>query len=224
MARMFDDITPTYDALNRVLSMGNDRRWRRRTVDLLDPDDGERILDLGCGTAELLLEVHDRAPGAELVGVDVAGRMLAAARDKAHKKEVPLSLVQGDALRLPLPDASVDAAVTAFTLRNVPGVDLFFQECLRVVKPGGRVVSLEIHLPEDGAFAALYRPYFLHVLPFLGDLLSGRTGAYKYLAESVAGFYHPDEVADIARLIGFEPVRVEELTFGTAGLVWARRP
>lgn len=224
MARMFDDITPTYDALNRVLSMGNDRRWRRRTVDLLDPADGERILDLGCGTAELLLEVHDRAPRAELVGVDVAGRMLEAARDKARKKEVPMSLVQGDALRLPLPDASVDAAVTAFTLRNVPGVDLFFQECLRVVKPGGRVVSLEIHLPEDGAFAALYRPYFLRVLPFLGDLVSGRTGAYKYLAESVAGFYRPDEVADIARLIGFEPVRVEELTFGTAGLVWARRP
>lgn len=224
MARMFDDITPTYDALNRVLSMGNDRRWRRRTVDLLDPADGERILDLGCGTAELLLEVHRRAPGAELVGVDVAGRMLQAAREKARKEEVPLSLVQGDALRLPLPDASADAAVTAFTLRNVPGVDLLFQECLRVVKPGGRVVSLEIHLPEDGAFAALYRPYFLHVLPFLGDLVSGRTGAYKYLAESVAGFYPPEEVADIARLIGFEPVRVEELTFGTAGLVWARRP
>lgn len=224
MAAMFDAITPTYDLLNRVLSMGNDGRWRRRAVDALDPHDGERFADIGCGTAELLLEVHGRAPGAGLVGVDVSDRMLAAARAKARDTGVPMDLVHGDALRLPLPDASLDGIVTAFTLRNVPGVGRFFAECHRVLRPGGRVVSLEIHLPERGAFAAVYRPYFLHVLPAVGDLLSGRTGAYRYLAKSVADFHAPEEVGDLARKAGFEAVTVAELTFGTAAIVRGQKP
>lgn len=223
MAEMFDEITPTYDTLNSVLSAGNDRRWRARTVDRLDPRDGERVLDLGCGTAELLFDVHDRAPDAELVGVDVAPRMLARAHGKAVDLGVDLQLLRGDATRLPLADGSVDAATSAFTLRNVPGVAPFFEEVHRVLVPGGRVVTLEIHLPDEGLLAAIYRPYFLHVLPWIGDLVSGRTGAYKYLARSVESFHDPDGVAGIARKAGFETVEVQELTFGTAAIVWAKK-
>lgn len=220
---MFDEISPTYDALNTLLSMGNDRRWRRDAVDALSPADGETILDLGCGTGELLLDVHEAAPGAELLGVDVASRMLDLARAKSVDEEVPIDLLLGDAVRLPLADASIDGAITAFTLRNVPAVEPFFEEVHRVLRPGGRVVALDLHLPEEGLFAAIYRPYFLHVLPRIGDLLSGRTGAYKYLMRSVAGFHSLDEIGQIARKAGFAEVTVEPLTFGTAAITTCRR-
>lgn len=220
---MFDEISPTYDLLNSVLSAGNDRRWRRDAVDALAPADGETILDLGCGTAELLFEVHDRAPDARLLGLDVAARMLDLARDKARDRRTPIDLLRGDAERLPLPDGRVDGAITAFTLRNVPSLPGFFEEVHRVLAPGGRLVTLEIHLPRDGAFAAIYRPYFLHVLPAIGELLSGRTGAYRYLADSVAAFPSPEEVADVARDAGFDPVEVAERTFGTAAITVCRR-
>lgn len=220
---MFDEISPTYDLLNSVLSAGNDRRWRRDAVDALDPADDETILDLGCGTAELLLEVHDRAPDATLIGVDVAPQMLDLAHEKAVEDRVPLDLLLADADRLPLPDASVDGAITAFTLRNVPSVPGFFEEVHRVLAPGGRLVTLELHLPEEGVLAALYRPYFLHVLPAVGELLSGRTGAYRYLADSVAAFQAPKEIAEIARKAGFDSVSVAERTFGTAAVTTCRR-
>lgn len=220
---MFDEISPTYDALNTLLSMGNDRRWRRKAVERLDAGDADRIVDLGCGTGELLLDVHEAAPGAELLGVDVASRMLDLARAKSVDEEVPIDLVLGDAVRLPLADASIDGAITAFTLRNVPAVEPLFEEVHRVLRPGGRLVALDLHLPEDGLFAAIYRPYFLHVLPRIGDLLSGRTGAYKYLMRSVAGFHSPDEIGQIARKAGFAEVTVEPLTFGTAAITTCRR-
>lgn len=219
---MFDEITPTYDLLNSLLSVGNDRRWRSQAIERLAPSSGQRILDLGCGTAELLLEVADRVDGVDLTGVDVAPRMLRRARQKGLAQEVPLDLIRADALRLPFPDDRFDGAISAFTLRNVPDVEGFFEEVRRVLRPGGRIVTLEIHLPEEGAFAALYRPYFLHVLPRIGDLLSGRTGAYRYLSKSVASFHRPGEVGEIARQAGFSDVDVQPLTFGTAALVTGR--
>ena len=211
--RMFDTIAPRYDLLNRLLTFGMDVGWRRRTVRSLELPAGSVVLDLACGTGDLCRELA--AAGLRPVGVDRSEGMLAAARTDA-------ALVRGDGLRLPIPDRSVDGVVCGFALRNFVGLDPFFAECARVVRPGGRIGILEVSQPANPVLRAGHSVYFGRVVPLVGGLLSDRA-AYRYLPKSLA--YLPPDGA-IVRLLagaGFPDARRQPLSAGIAQLLTGTR-
>ncbi|AFZ67887.1 bifunctional demethylmenaquinone methyltransferase/2-methoxy-6-polyprenyl-1,4-benzoquinol methylase UbiE [Deinococcus peraridilitoris] len=214
---MFAQIAPRYDLLNRVLSLGVDVRWRRAAAQealLLRP---ERVLDVATGTADFALELKRRAPEAQVIGCDFVPEMLEIGRRKAVQQQLDIRLEEGDALALPYPDACFDAVTCTFGFRNFARYAQGLSEFHRVLKPGGRVVILEFPPPSPGAFGALLRFYFRHILPRVGALVSGNSGAYTYLPESVLAFPDPARLALLMHAAGFDP-RYRLLTFGIAAL------
>ena len=196
--RMFDRIAPVYDAMNRVMTAGLDRRWRKETVrETVRP--GDRVLDACCGTGDLALAAH-RAEAGSVVGVDFSEGMLERARGKAPE----LEWVHADVLELPFEDGSFDAAVVGFGVRNVEDLEGALRELHRVLRPGGRVGILEITRPR-GFLAPFYRVWFDHIVPLLGRLLPGGE-AYTYLPASVRRFPGPEELATLLQRCGFRGV------------------
>jgi len=216
---MFDRIAPRYDLLNRVLSAGIDRRWRRAAVDTLALPPGGRVLDVCTGTADLLLEAIRRGPGNRGIGVDLSVPMLARGRSKLHRvgAQARAGLGAGDAERLPLLSNVFDGAMVAFGIRNVGDPASALRELCRVLKPGGRLVVLEFSLPA-GSFGRLYRLYFTHVLPRVGGLVSGDAPAYAYLPASVQRFPSPAGFESMLAASGFIKVASRALSFGIARL------
>ncbi len=210
---MFDAIAPRYDLVNRIMTFGLDVRWRRRTVRDLALGRGSVVLDLAAGTGDFCRELE--AAGHHVVGVDLSFGMLAAARTDAP-------LVHADILRLPMPDASVDAAVCGFALRNLVELPAFFAELARVVRPGGRIALLEVATPANRLLRAGHGVYFGTVVPRIGGLLSD-PAAYRYLPRSVA--YLPPTAELVASLeeAGFTGVRRTLLTGGASQLLVATR-
>ncbi len=219
---MFGEIAPQYDLLNRVLSFGIDRRWRKRTVQELALRPSQRALDLCCGTGDLALALA--AAGPEVVGADFTGPMLPIARSKASKRKQLLQLAQADAQALPFADRSFDAVTIAFGIRNVEDPTLGLRECRRVLRPGGRLAILEFFPIKNRLWRWMFETYFHHVLPRIARLTrAGRTGAYEYLPASVAGFAEPEQFCDWMRDAGLVEVRHLPLTGGVARLVLGTR-
>jgi demethylmenaquinone methyltransferase / 2-methoxy-6-polyprenyl-1,4-benzoquinol methylase len=224
IAGMFDAIAPRYDLLNRVLSAGIDRRWRRRAIDMLALSAGDVLLDVCTGTADVAL--LGRASGAaRVIGVDFAGAMLAIGLRKVHAagEADRIALLRADATRLPIADASVDAATVAFGIRNVQRPELACAEMARALRPGGRLAILEFGLPRVPGIGTLYLWYFKYLLPLVGRTVSGHHAAYSYLPESVGAFPPPQEFVTILRQAGFLEVRAVPLTLGIVYLYVARR-
>ena len=191
IAAMFDAIAARYDLLNHVLSGGLDRWWRARAVRTLRLRGDETVLDLCTGTADLAIALRRRRGGAaRVIGIDFAARMLQHAARKLHARGLGdrIGLVRGDAMCIPLPQASVDAAAIAFGIRNVEDPRRTLQELHRVVRPGGRIAILEFGMPTLPGVGALYRWYFQCVLPRVGRLVSRHDSAYAYLPASVGAF------------------------------------
>ena len=206
---MFDRISPVYDAMNRTMTMGLDQRWRQATVNaVVQP--GDRVLDSCCGTGDLAIAAA-RA-GGRVTGVDFAERMLERARLKAPE----LEWVQGDALALPFPDGSFDAATVGFGVRNLDDLERGLAELRRVLRAGGRVAILEITRP-SGLLAPFYRLWFDGLVPLLGKVLPGGS-AYTYLPASVRRFPGPDELAGLLREADFEDVRWRTFAGGIVAL------
>lgn len=219
VAAMFDAIAPRYDLLNRILSMGIDRAWRRRTVALVAEVRPRRILDVATGTGDLALEAL--GTGSELViGVDIAEKMLEVGREKVRKLGLGdrVRLQYGDAARLPFEDGQFDAALVAFGVRNFEKLQTGLEEIRRVLKPGGRFVVLEFSRPRAFPVRQLYSFYSRHILPRVGSALSGDDGAYRYLPASIAVFPEGTEFLAVMRAAGFREVRDERLTFGIASI------
>lgn len=224
---MFDAIARRYDALNHILSVGLDRRWRRRGVAALALSGRERVLDLCCGTGDLSIEAatcpHGRAR--DVVALDFAGEMLRFARLKIQRLALAdrVRLVRGDATRLPLPPGSVDAAMIAFGIRNVVDPTATCREMHRVLRGGGRLMILEFGMPRLPGIRSLYRAYFRYLLPRLGGLVSRHGDAYSYLPASVDEFPAPSAFARLLEDCGFADVQHRAMTFGIVSLFLGRR-
>jgi demethylmenaquinone methyltransferase/2-methoxy-6-polyprenyl-1,4-benzoquinol methylase len=207
--RMFDRIAPVYDAMNRTMTGGLDRRWRRLTAEAV-VQRGDRVLDACCGTGDLAIAA--REAGGDVTGLDFSDRML----ERARRKAPELEWVRGDLLALPFPDGSFDAATVGFGVRNVENLERSLTELRRVLRPGGRLGILEITRPR-GPLALFYRFWFDGVVPLIGKLLPGGS-AYTYLPASVRRFPGPDELASLMRTAGFEEVRFRLLAGGIVAL------
>ena len=223
---MFDAIAGRYDLLNHLLSVGIDRRWRKRAIRSLQLTGRERVLDLCTGTGDLAIAaMRARPPARRVVGVDFAGAMLRVGRDKLQRERLDdrIALVRGDAVRVPVADASIDAVTIAFGIRNVEHVALACAEMQRVLAPGGRLAILEFAVPTTPGLSALYLWYLRHVLPKIGGAVSGHSAAYGYLPASIGAFATPDEFVKILRQAGFSEIAATRLTFGSVILYTARR-
>lgn len=218
---MFSDIAPTYDLLNRLLSFGVDRLWRKRAVaSLLRDSVGEEacFLDLATGTADVGLEVRRQAgSGARIFGVDFAYPMLARGKAKAVSRRASLSLIQGDGLSLPFRDGAFDGVIIAFGLRNFEDREAGLAEMGRVLRQGGRLVVLEFGHPV-GPFGLLYAFYFRVLLPVAGRLVSAHRSAYNYLPSTVYEFPEAERLSAMMRDAGFRDVSHRPMTGGIAEL------
>lgn len=224
--QMFDAIAERYDRLNRILSLGVDRRWRKKTVAALGLGDGPaRILDLATGTGDLAIDIARRHQRTEVVGVDPSVKMLEVGRRKmiAAGLDTRVTMEVGDAQALAHADASFDGATIAFGIRNVPDRARGLAEMTRVVRPGGRVCVLELSEPRGGLIAPFAR-FHVHVLvPRIGALLSGKK-EYRYLQKSIAAFPPAETFAQMMRDAGLEVEQVVPLTFGVCHLYVGRVP
>jgi demethylmenaquinone methyltransferase/2-methoxy-6-polyprenyl-1,4-benzoquinol methylase len=221
---MFGGVAGRYDLLNHLLSMNIDKAWRRRTVKRLRPvleSPGAQVLDLCCGTGDLLVELESAA-GRGLLGSDFCHPMLTAADGKIERKQLRSRLFEGDALRLPLRDGSLDLITVAFGVRNFANYRRGFEEMRRVLKPGGTAAILEFSQPPNRAFGAVYDWYSRRVLPRIGAWISGSPEAYTYLPDSVRKFPGAEGLADELRQCGFRQVEFERMTFGIVALHIAR--
>ena len=226
IAGMFDAIAPRYDFLNRILSAGFDRRWRTRAVRSLRLTGHETLLDLCTGTGDIALTARHAAGSARRVlGVDFAPEMLRIASQKIHrmKESDAITLLRGDATRLPIRDGRVHAVTVAFGIRNVEDAPTACREMHRVLRSGGRLAILEFGMPTTPVLRKVYLSYFNRILPMMGRLLSRHTTAYSYLPASVSTFPTPDRFAKLLRDVGFVDVSADRLTFGIVYLYCGRK-
>jgi demethylmenaquinone methyltransferase/2-methoxy-6-polyprenyl-1,4-benzoquinol methylase len=211
---MFDAIAPRYDLVNRIMTFRLDVRWRRLAVRALALRHDSVVLDLACGTGDLCRELE--AAGLAPVGVDLSYGMLAAARTRAP-------LVQGDALRLPVPDATIDGVTSGFALRNLVELPPFFGELARVLRPGGRIALLEVATPPNRLMRWGHGLYFGKAVPLIGRIVSDAS-AYRYLPRSVAYLPEPHEMRSMMAAAGFADIERRLLSGGVAQLVTAALP
>ena len=217
VAAMFDDIAPVYDRMNTLMTLGSDRRWRRLAVEATRLRPGDSVIDVACGTGRLSAALAERVgPFGRVVGVDLSPAMIDLAR-RTNPDVVQLEFQVGNALRLPADDATFDAATIAFGLRNLADFEAGFRELARVVKPGGRVVCLELSMPRPRAWGRLYHALFRRSAPLLGSLFRRRR-AYQYLPESLTGFPQPDQLAATMRRTGLVDVSYRRLALGAVAI------
>ncbi|MEW6509456.1 MAG: bifunctional demethylmenaquinone methyltransferase/2-methoxy-6-polyprenyl-1,4-benzoquinol methylase UbiE [Bacteroidota bacterium] len=216
---LFDSIAYRYDLLNHLLSGGIDHYWRRRAIAELRDLRPRRVIDVATGTADLAIAAARLNPE-RIVGVDIAGNMLALGRRKVAARGLDrlITLQGGTAEQLEFPDASFDAAIVAFGVRNFADLAAGLAEMRRVIRPGGMIVILEFSRPAAFPFKQLYFLYFRRVIPFVGRIVSRHDTAYRYLPETVMKFPQDRQFLDILSRTGFSSVSAARLTFGIVSI------
>ena len=214
---MFDSIAGDYDALNHILSLDVDKIWRKKALkQIVDAPAPVQVLDLACGTGDFSIAIAKALTGGHVTGVDLSEGMLAVMREKVDKAELNgmISIEEGDGENLRFPDNTFDRVTIAFGIRNFEDRPKGLREMLRVLKPGGRLVILELSRPENKIIRWFYDLYFLHILPKIGGKVSGDKAAYAYLPASVAAFPGKKAFMATMREAGFRTVTHKAFTLG----------
>lgn len=216
---MFDSIASRYDLLNKVLSAGVDKGWRKKTIQELEKLQPQSILDIATGTADLALESMKLKPS-EIIGIDISNKMLDIGRHKIMEKGFQgiIRLEQADSENIPYPDNRFDAITVAFGVRNFEHLEKGLAEMYRVLKPGGKAVILEFSQPSKFPVKQFYDFYSRHIMPRIGQLLSKEKSAYEYLPASVAAFPYGKKFTDILTKTGYKDTKAQSLTFGIASI------
>lgn len=226
--RLFNSIAPTYDSLNHWLSLGVDKSWRRRSLRwIVDPSAPQQILDIACGTGDYSIAIARRAhPDTVVTGVDLTEAMLQVMRSKVEKAGLAGRIVaeQGNAEAMRFADNRFDRATIAFGIRNFEHREQALREILRVLKPGGRLVILELSVPTNPLLRWCYNLYFTRLLPAIGGMVSGDKAAYRYLPASVLSFPNKREWMETMRRCGFRNVSHRAYTLGICRLYIGEKP
>ena len=218
---LFDNIAPTYDLLNHLLSLRRDHYWRKMAVQELRGLEGW-ILDIATGTGDVAIEmIHQNGQHRKVFGLDFSQPMIKRAQQKVLEKGMSktIALSLGDALSLPFRDSTFSASMIAFGLRNIVKKEQALSEMVRVIKKGGKVIILEFTFPQRGWMRRLYPIYFQRVLPWVGGFISGDRGAYAYLPESVLHFASAENYEEMMRGVGLGNVNSQSLTGGVASVI-----
>jgi len=221
---MFTRIAPRYDLMNRLMTAGQDVRWRREVIRLAKLADGESLLDLGAGTGDLAVEALRQVPGCRAAAADFTLGMMRVGQRRLEQNPSlarRLSWSAGDAMNLSFPDRTFDAVVSGFLLRNVADVTRSLAEQYRVLKPGGRIVALDTTHPPSNLLTPFINLHLHTVIPALGAWLTGQAEAYEYLPESTENFLKAEQLASRMAVVGFQDVRFRRLMFGTVAMHWA---
>ena len=217
--QMFDNIAPTYDKLNHILSFNIDRIWRRRVMRIVRRSHAKKIMDVATGTGDLAIAMAKRVDRTQILGIDLSEEMLQVARKKIEKQglEERIMVEKGDAENLSMVSSeSIDAATVAFGVRNFENLEKGLSEIYRTLKPGGKFVVLEFSIPRNRLVRWVYAQYSHRLLPRIGAMLSKDRKAYDYLPDSVEEFPSPERFAKILRGVGFKDIKLRSQSFGIA--------
>lgn len=224
VAHMFNSISPQYDFLNHLLSLGIDIHWRKKAIKMLRQNPPATILDIATGTGDFALEAMKLNPK-KIIGLDISDGMLDVGRAKIRSRgwDQTIDMVNGDSENLPFAENNFDAVIVAFGVRNFENLEKGLSEMRRVLKPGGRVVILEFSKPRHIVLQFFYGFYFRAILPLIGRLFSRHRTAYTYLPESVKAFPDGNDFLAILKKIGFQNTSCQPLTFGVSSLYYAQK-
>ena len=213
---LFDNIAPDYDKLNHILSLNIDKGWRKKAVrEIIDSKEPLKVLDVACGTGDFTIEIARKAAeGSSITGIDLSEGMMKVGREKINAAKARATLEYGDCEALTYSNDLFDRISVGFGVRNFEHLDIGLKEMCRVLKPGGKLVILELSVPSNPIIRWCYKLYFLNILPAIGGIVSGNRGAYEYLPASVLHFPAPDRFIGMMREAGFSEVRHKAFTFG----------
>ena len=217
---MFDSIAPAYDFMNRAMTLGIDRWWRRVAVRMVGNTHPQHILDVATGTGDFAIDLYRKLQPQQVVGIDLSQGMLDVAREKIARRGLSdaITVQQGDCLALPFEDGSFDAVTVAFGVRNFEHLLQGYKEMHRVLEPDGILCVVELSTPRNRVVRWFYDLYTLHIIPWMGSLKSGDRSAYRYLPQSIAAVPQGDDMLAIMREAGFTNCKVKRLTLGTCSI------
>lgn len=222
---MFDNIAPAYDFMNRAMTFGIDRSWRRLAVATAAASAPRRVLDVATGTGDMAIALARRCDGAEVVGVDLSEGMLEVGRRKVKDKNLDgrIKLLKADCLALPMESESFDVVTVAYGVRNFENLLQGYREMHRVLRPGGQLLVLELSTPVNKLVRPFYNLYTRHLIPVVGRLVAGDSRAYSYLPESIAAVAQGERMTALMREAGFTQARFKRLTMGVCTLYIATK-
>ena len=229
IALMFDDIAPTYDKLNHILSLNVDKSWRRKAVRRLKKAvadiENPLILDVACGTADSTIKIAEKIEDAKVFGIDISTRMLEIGQEKIEKKGLHdrINLSNSCAENIDFEDGTFDAAMVAFGIRNFSDREQGLKEILRVLKPNGTLIILELSEPRNAMVRWFYNLYFKNILPLIGKRVSGNANAYRYLQQTVEKFPMPTEFMDMLAFCGYKELKHKALSCGLCRIYQAKK-
>lgn len=223
--QMFNSIAPAYDFMNRAMTLGIDRLWRRKAVGMVAATGPVHILDVATGTGDLAVELCRRIPAASVTGVDLSEEMLRIGREKMEKEGLTsrVTLRKADCLDLPFPDGTFDAVTVAYGVRNFEHLDKGYAEMARVLKPGGMLCVIELAVPTSKLVRPFYNMYTRHIIPAVGRMVSSDSRAYTYLPESIAAMPQGPRMLALMEGAGLTQAHLTPLTFGVCAIYTANK-